>query len=80
MPILRTVDLFHTRHWKAFPWLNDVSSAIFQQSLRDQQAAFKNYWKKRAGDPSFKRKCGRQSIRLTEAAFRVKDGVWYIAT
>jgi putative transposase len=63
----------------AFPWLNEVSSVIFQQALRDQQVAFKNFWEKRTGYPKFKHKHFRQSIRLARAAFRFKDGQLYIA-
>lgn len=54
------------------PWLKDVSSVILQQTLRDQKAAFDNFFnpKLKARYPRFKRKDGRQSIRLTKAAFR----------
>ena len=31
-----------------FPFLKDVSSVILQQTLRDQQEAFKNFWAGRA--------------------------------
>ncbi|MBS9405504.1 helix-turn-helix domain-containing protein, partial [Halomonas sp. TRM85114] len=60
----------------ANPWLADVSSVILQQTLRDQKAAFDNFFnpKLRARYPRFKRKDGRQSIRLTKAAFRYRDG------
>lgn len=62
-----------------FPWLKDVSSVLLQQALRDQQEAFKNFWANRAQYPKFKRKDARQSIRLTKAAFKYKDGQLYIA-
>ncbi|ADE15183.1 transposase, IS605 OrfB family [Nitrosococcus halophilus Nc 4] len=62
-----------------FSWLNEVSSVIFQQLLRDQQQAFKHFWEKRAGYPRFKSKHRGQSIRLTKAAFRFKDGHLFIA-
>ena len=59
-----------------YPWLNDVSSVILQQTLRDQKAAFDNFFnpKLKARYPRFKKKDGRQSIRLTRAAFRYRDG------
>ena len=59
-----------------YPWLKDVSSVILQQTLRDQKAAFDNFFnpKLRARYPRFKCKDGRQSIRLTKAAFRYRDG------
>jgi len=64
-----------------FPWLNDVSSVILQQALRDQKAAFDNFFnpKLKARYPRFKRKDRRQSIRLTKAAFRYRDGEITIA-
>ncbi|MCE0731776.1 transposase [Halomonas sp. G15] len=62
-------------------WLKDVSSVILQQTLRDQKAAFDNFFnpKLKARYPRFKRKDGRQSIRLTKAAFRYRDGEIIIA-
>ncbi|ARR50003.1 transposase [Photobacterium damselae subsp. damselae] len=62
-----------------FEWLKEVSSVIFQQALRDQQEAFKNFWDKRAKYPKFKSKHDKQSIRLTKAAFKYKDGLLFIA-
>ncbi len=49
-----------------YPWLKDVSSVILQQALRDQKAAFDNFFnfQIKARYPRFKRKDGRQSIRL----------------
>lgn len=64
-----------------YPWLSDVSSVILQQALRDQKAAFDNFFnpKLNARYPRFKRKDRRQSIRLTKAAFRYRDGEITIA-
>ncbi|MGM0983624.1 MAG: RNA-guided endonuclease InsQ/TnpB family protein [Pseudomonadota bacterium] len=64
-----------------YPWLKDVSSVILQQTLRDQKAAFDNFFNPqlKARYPRFKRKHGRQSIRLTKAAFRYRDGEITIA-
>ena len=45
---------------KEFPWLNDVSSVLLQQCLRDQQEAFKNFWAGRAKYPNFKKKHSKQ--------------------
>ena len=64
---------------KEFPWLNDVSSVLLQQCLRDQQEAFKNFWAGRAKYPNFKKKHSKQSIRLTKAAFKVRNGQLFIA-
>lgn len=50
-------------------WLNEVSSVCLQQALRDLQTAFRNFFEKRAGYPSFKRKEARQSANYTERGF-----------
>ncbi len=50
-------------------WLNEVSSVCLQQSLRDLQTAFSNFFDKRASYPSFKRKEARQSANYTERGF-----------
>jgi len=64
-----------------YPWLKDVSSVILQQPLRDQKAAFDNFFNPnlKAGYPRFKKKDDRQSIRLTKSAFRYRDGEIIIA-
>ena len=62
-----------------FEWLQEVSSVIFQQALRDQQEAFKNFWDNRTKYPKFKSKHDKQSIRLTKAAFKYRDGQLFIA-
>lgn len=50
-------------------WLNEVSSVCLQQSLRDLQTAFANFFDKRTAYPSFKRKESRQSANYTERGF-----------
>jgi len=50
-------------------WLKDPSSVVLQQSLRNQEQAFTNFFEGRAGYPSFKRKHGTQSARHTKAGF-----------
>lgn len=60
-------------------WLNEVSSVALQQSLRNQDTAFSNFFAKRGKYPAFKSKHDRQSIRLVSTAFRIKDGRLYIA-
>jgi len=50
-------------------WLNEVSSVCLQQALRDLQAAFSNFFDKRAAYPSFKRKEQRQSANYSERGF-----------
>ena len=53
-----------------FAWLNEVSSVPVQQALRHLQAAFGNFFAKRAKDPAFKRKGGPQSAEYTASAFK----------
>lgn len=51
-------------------WLNEVSSVPVQQALRHLQAAFSNFFAKRARYPQFKRKDGVQSAEYTTSAFK----------
>ena len=59
---------------KETEWLNDVSSVALQQSLRDVQTAFVNFFEKRADFPSFKKKSQRQSARFVQTSFELKRG------
>jgi putative transposase len=65
-------------HWKTEPetaWLREVSSTALQQSLRHLQAAFVNFWAKRAMYPSFKSKRkSKASATFTTCGFRFRDG------
>ncbi|MFI6094365.1 RNA-guided endonuclease InsQ/TnpB family protein [Lentzea sp. NPDC051213] len=61
-------------------YLNEVSSVPLQQTLRHLQAAFYNFWAKRARYPRFKsRKKSRSSAEYTRSAFRWRDGVLTLA-
>lgn len=51
-------------------WLNDVSSVALQQSLRNLQTAYSNFFKGRAKYPNFKKKDGQQSAKYTATAFK----------
>jgi putative transposase len=62
-----------------FSWLNEVSSVALQQTLRNQDTAFSNFFAKRAKYPTFKKKSSNQSFRLVASGFSIKDGVVYIA-
>jgi transposase, IS605 family len=43
--------------WKQeLPWLKDCHSQVLQQSLKDLEAGFKNFFAKRSNFPKFKRK------------------------
>lgn len=57
-----------------FSFLNEVSSVPLQQCLRNQQAAFKNFFEGRAKYPIFKSKKDRQSAEFTYRAFTFKNG------
>lgn len=62
-----------------FSWLSEVASVALQQSVRYQQAAFKNFWDKRAKYPKFKSKHGKQSFSLVGTAIKYNDGQLFIA-
>ncbi|MGP3985330.1 RNA-guided endonuclease InsQ/TnpB family protein [Streptomyces sp. 3N207] len=56
-------------------FLNEVSSVPLQQCLRHLQAAFTNFYARRAQYPRFKsRKKSRASAEYTSSAFRLQDG------
>jgi putative transposase len=56
-------------------FLNEVSSVPLQQALRHLQAAFANFFAKRAGYPRFKAKRkSRESAEYTRSAFTLRDG------
>ncbi len=56
-------------------FLNEVSSVPLQQTLRHPQAAFANFFAKRAKYPTFKsRKKSRLSAEYTRSAFPYRDG------
>ncbi|MFJ6406461.1 RNA-guided endonuclease InsQ/TnpB family protein [Streptomyces hydrogenans] len=56
-------------------YLNEVSSVPLQQCLRHLQAAFANFFGKRAKYPRFKsKKKSRRSAEYTTSAFRFRDG------
>jgi putative transposase len=49
-----------------FDWLNKVSSVPLQQTIRNQQAAFSNFFAGRAKYPTYKKKSARQSVEFTK--------------
>jgi putative transposase len=58
--------------WKKEPekaFLSEVSSVVLQQSLRNLDAAFTNFFQKRADYPKFKAKHGPRSVRYATNAF-----------
>jgi len=68
--------------WKKEPeraFLSEVSSVVLQQSLRNLDVAFTNFFEKRAQYPTFKSRRSRQSARYATNAFTFKDGLITLA-
>jgi putative transposase len=62
-------------------WLKEVSSVPLQQSVCNLEVAFQNFFAKRSGYPSFKKKDSGGSCRFTTSGFRIKNGeVWLAKT
>lgn len=62
-----------------FNWLNDVSSVVLQQTLRDLDRAFTNFFAGRARYPRFKKKDARQSVRYSKSGFTFSNKTLRIA-
>lgn len=60
-------------------WLNEVSSVCLQQSLRNLDVAFVNFFKKRGGYPAFKSRKNGGSARFLDNAFRIEDDNLFLA-
>lgn len=60
-------------------WLSEVSSVPLQQALRHLDDAYKRFFKKQAGYPSFKKKHHVQSATYTDNAFTLKDSTLTLA-
>ncbi|WP_406419273.1 RNA-guided endonuclease InsQ/TnpB family protein [Streptomyces sp. NBC_01614] len=81
---LSTRLITQAKQTEARSWLGEVSAVVLQQSLRDAETAYKNFFASLKGDrkgpklgaPRFKsRKDARQSIRFTaNARWSVTDG------
>jgi putative transposase len=54
-------------------WLQDVSSTPLQQSLRNLDRAFLNFFEDRAEHPTFKSKKGDQTARYVGKAFDIRE-------
>lgn len=54
-------------------WLNEINSQALQQSLRDLDTAYVNFFKRRANFPRFKSRRGKQSFRVPQQ-FWIEDG------
>lgn len=68
-------------------WLNNVSSVPLQQSLKQLEVAYKNYFDslkgkrkgRKIGQPRFKKKTNEQSATFTKAAFSINKEEVYLA-
>ncbi|MEG3961880.1 transposase, partial [Microcoleus sp. S36bC1] len=68
-------------------WLNDVSSVPLQQSLKQLEVAYKNYFDflkgkrkgKKVGQPKFKKKTNSQSATFAKTGFSIKGESVYLA-
>jgi putative transposase len=68
-------------------WLNDVSSVPLQQSLKQLEIAYKNYFDslkgkrkgKKVGQPKFKKKTSSQSATFAKSGFTIKGESVYLA-
>lgn len=68
-------------------WLKEVSSVPLQQSLRQLDTAYRNFFNSRngkrkggkMGSPRFKKKTNSQSAAFTKAAFSMTNGAVYLA-
>lgn len=58
-------------------WLKEADSQVLQQSLKDLDTAFKNFFTGRAKYPNFKRKFGKQSIRYPQR-FKIEGNRLYL--
>ncbi|GGV84351.1 RNA-guided endonuclease InsQ/TnpB family protein [Streptomyces massasporeus] len=94
LPYVKSAELSRLRITQAKrteerAWLADVSAVVLQQSLRDLDTAYKNFFDSLSGKrqgrkvcpPRYKsKKDTRQSIRLTTNAFSLRDdGTVYVA-
>ena len=82
LPIPKDVDkqvITQAKKTEERAWLSEVSNIVLQQSFRDLQAAWNNYFSslkgkrkgKPVGRPKFKKKQSRQTIRFRKGGFSV---------
>jgi putative transposase len=66
-------DLTQLKKLADYEWLQEPTAAVLQQSLKNLESAFKNFFSKRTGFPKFKSKHSKQSIRFPESC-SIKQG------
>jgi putative transposase len=68
-------DLTQLKKLSDFEWLSDATAATLQQSLKNLEVAFKNFFSKKARFPKFKSKHKKQSIRYPESCSIRNNGL-----
>ncbi len=66
-------DLTQLKKVADYEWLQEPTAAVLQQSLKNLESAFKNFFARRTGFPKFKSKHSKQSIRFPESC-SIKEG------
>jgi len=62
---------------KEFEWLRQAGSQVLQQSLKNLNSSYTNFFKKRAGFPKFKSKYNKQSIRYPQR-YKIEKNKTYL--
>ena len=68
-------DLTQLKKISDYEWLQQATAATLQQSLKNLEVAFKNFFGKRAKFPKFKSKHRKQSIRYPESCSIRNNGL-----
>ncbi|MBD2182693.1 RNA-guided endonuclease InsQ/TnpB family protein [Aerosakkonema funiforme] len=68
-------DLTQLKKHENFLWLKEASSSALQQSLKNLEAALKNFFEHRAGFPKFKSKHRKQSLRYPAGCSIKNNGI-----
>ena len=68
-------DLTQLKKISDYEWLQEATAATLQQSLKNLEVAFKNFFGKRAKFPKFKSKHRKQSIRYPESCSIRNNGL-----
>ncbi len=68
-------DLTQLKKLSDYEWLQEATAATLQQSLKNLEVAFKNFFGKRAKFPKFKSKHRKQSIRYPESCSIKNNGL-----
>ncbi|MDD9981411.1 MAG: transposase [Gammaproteobacteria bacterium] len=76
---LTSVDLCESiaGHYDERPWLEVVPTCVLQQALRDQDKAFRSWWRGDARRPAFAKRGDVQTARVTlDARHATKRALW----